>query len=128
MFYIEAFSAWLTDQGVTAPHAYNRTPMLPDRIVTITETGGPPSIDLEDATEIVALQIRCRSPEDAPHEARDLALQIDRIVMDAPRNSFSLAGYRVISTGRMGGRPAYMSTDHQERTTYVCNYWLEIER
>lgn len=128
MFRIEDFSTWLTSHGVNAPYAYNRSPMTPDKIVTITETSGPPSMSLQDATEIVGLQIRSRSSEDTPHEARDLAALIDGILMNDALTPFSLNGSHVLSSGRMGGRPAYMSTDHQERTTYVCNYWMEIER
>src|SRR5215217_5240733 len=112
MLKLEDLSAWYATRGITAPRNYNRMPDDPTNIVVLTDTGGF-GLTVEWAFDQPTFQARCRGATGLA--ARDLAHQVDRATLDAPR-PFSIGGYRVIDVGRVGGPPAYMETDERGRT------------
>lgn len=129
MFKIEALKAFLLEH--TPPgyaYSYNRMPDAPDDMITLTEVPGIVSGDVEEAFEIAAFQMKVRSKRATPIATRDTIHTLDRVILNDALRPFFLAGSLVTRAGRVGGKPVYFSTDHQGRTVYLCNYWLEIAR
>lgn len=129
MLIVEDLAQYLSSQLLTSPpFAHNHTPDQPDHVVTLVEIAGPKDFFLEGATDMAGIQIRCRSPVNDAKEARDLAHRIDRVVMDKSLYPFMLGEIPVIDGDRIGSAPIYFTTDHKDRQTYMCNYWIRVKR
>jgi len=127
MLKIEALATRLLALGIAGPFAYNRPPLQPAGCITLTEIPGGLS-ETEGAIDMVYLQIRSRSNKDEPTGARDTSHTIDAVLLNTNNWPVSLAGSLALSVDRLGGAPIYMDTDDQGRTTYVCNYFIRIQR
>lgn len=129
MLIIEDLGDFISARLVTPPpFAYNHTPDSPDRVITLAEISGPKDLTLEGATDMAGVQVRCRSPVNEAKEARDLAHSVDRVIMDDSLYPLILAGTPVIDAERIGSAPVYFRTDHEDRQTYMCNYWFRVLR
>lgn len=134
MLHIEALPVFFAANG--APHGVppatiytlNRMPDKPDNLVAITEVPGLLVTSVEEATDQAAIQLRVRSHRNDAKTARDIAHALDQVLMDANIRPFYIDGFLVITAGRVGGSPAYLTTDDQGRISYVCNYYLTIQR
>jgi hypothetical protein len=123
---VEDLGAWLkaSPRSITTPIRNIVMPDTPDTVIVLSDYGGYP-LENEDALDVPTFQVRARSEQ--PVVARDLIQQVDRYLVDSQR-PFLLGSQHVITVGRVGGAPGYLETDDRNRTIYVCNYWLRIER
>lgn len=129
MLDLDHLKNFLVDRGARKiPFAYNRLPSEPDEITVMTDTPAPNRLSVERSFETAGIQIRCRSDRRSARRARDNIEILDRIMMDDEARPFYIGGLLVIDAGRQGGAPSYLTTDHQNRVSYVCNYWLTIQR
>src|SRR3954468_21273150 len=104
MLDIEAFGQWLTSHGVTAHISLNRQIRKPDRQVTLTSFPGRKS-ELEYAIKIPGLEIRPPGNKNDMQSARDLAHQIDRIMLDDPLTPCQMGDSWLISIDSASGAP-----------------------
>ena len=127
MLKLEALTAHLKNNGITAPITFNRRPEMPDELLNLVESPGMPA-EIEDAFDNPEVQFTYRSPQDRPDLARDGAHRADRIMLKASLYPVNLGGYRWIACVRSGGGPAYLDIDEFNRGIYVCNYILTVQR
>jgi hypothetical protein len=127
MLDIEAFGQWLTSHGVTAHVGLNRQVRKPDLQVTLTSFPGRKS-ELEYAIQTPGLQIRSRGAKNDMKSARDLAHQIDRIMLDETLTPCQMGDSWLISIDSASGAPYFLNHDGEERTTYVTTYFVRIQR
>lgn len=131
MLKIEDLSTWLkaSPRSITTPIRLTMLPDTPDTVIALSDYGGYP-LEIEEAFDVPTFQARCRGVTAVV--ARDLAHQIDQVMLESVYRPFTLGSgggaKRVIDVGRVGGAPAYLATDDRGRTEYVCNYFLRIER
>lgn len=101
-------------------------PTKPDRMVIVARTGGP-GWALDGAMDDVAFQLRIRGGENNYDDAEDLALSVDRAVLDS-RWPQTIGGWTATIAQRVGGPPAFLVRDPARRTHFTCNYVLSIAR
>lgn len=106
---------------------YNRMPMTPDFAILLAEVAGMP-VEMQTEVDNPGVQILVRSPVDQPIVARDVAHEIDRIMLNDALFPLDLGGTHTWAAGRMGGAPGYLDTDEQRRTLYSCSYWISLKR
>lgn len=123
-----AVIAWLAligaDQGVPlVPGMIGQAiPNMPDRLGIVTDTSGGP-LEVDGLVDTPAFQLRFRGAQADPLDAQRLALAADRRILFAPLPA-TVAGIRLISVTRSGGRPTALSPNPSPglRSEYVCTY------
>lgn len=131
MLKIEDLSTWLKSapRSITTPIRLTMLPDTPDAVIVLSDYGGFP-LEVEDSYDVPTFQVRCRAA--AALAARDLAHQIDSVILEDTYRPFMLGAggnaKRVIDAGRTGGAPGLPEIDDRGRTEYTCNYYLRIER
>jgi len=94
----------------------------PDRLVTITATGGPGYTTEEGGTDAWSFQARLRGPSDDPLTAQMAAQMLDWTILTAPTPAWSY-GVRVINCFRLGSPPTVLPLDPADRRfEYVADY------
>ena len=127
MLNIEALATKISAYGIVTPVFLNMLPPDPDQCVVVTEFPGN-QMQLQNAVDVPSVQIICRSAQLDNKTARDLSHQVDSFFLDDTILPYDLDGSHVLTAGRLGGGPGYFATDEENRITYVCNYWIQIER
>lgn len=128
MLKLEALADRLSSLGVAEQYAFNKTPLRPNRCVTLTEIpGGIAELDTQDLDNCY-FQVRSRGDINEPQQARDIAHAIDEAIMEASNWPTSLGGYLALCATRLGGAPHFLAVDDEHRASYICNYHLKIER
>ncbi len=127
MLKLEALSVKLQEFGVTAAIFLNALPTQPPYVVSLTEFPGKQT-ELDGHLDVPSVQVICRGEQLDNQSARDLAHQVDNFFLDELAYPYDLAGSRVMAADRLGGGPGFFGTDEENRTTYVCNYWIKLER
>ena len=110
------------------PYSINRLTAEKDRHLLITQIPGLQGFDLEGMLDTPGFQFRVRAPRDDSEQAERDIEQIDNIMMDETLWPLRLGDHHVLSIGRQGSPPVYFTTDHQNRVSYLCNYWLQASR
>ena len=96
----------------------------PDRLVTITATGGPGYGTEEGGVDAWSFQARLRGPSDDPIAAEVGAQMLDWTILTAPCPA-SVNGVRVISCQRLGSPPTVLPLDPSDRRfEYTADYIL----
>ena len=120
---------WLTLAGwnVTQETGYPLNPgpeiiFEPDRLVTITATGGPGYVTDEAAVDAWSFQARLRGPADDPLAAEAAVQLLDWIILNGPHN-VQVDGVLVLNVQRLGAPPSALPLDMNDRRfEYVGNY------
>lgn len=98
----------------------------PDRLVTITPTGGPGYVTDEAAVDAWSFQARLRGPADDPLAAQAAAQLLDWTILNGPHNVL-VDGVNVINVQRLGAPPSALPLDPADRRTeYVTNYIITL--
>jgi hypothetical protein len=120
---------FLREHGLeTFPYSVNRITAEKDRHLLITQIPGLQGFGVEGLLDAPGFQFRVRAPRDDSTQAEDDIETIDNILLDETLWPFRLGDHHVLGVGRQGGPPTYFTTDHQNRVSYVCNYWLQASR
>jgi hypothetical protein len=127
MLKLEALAAKLTAHGVTAQIFLNALPTQPALVVCLTEFPGK-ATEMDGAIDVPSVQAICRGDQLDNKSARDLAHQVDQFFMDELAYPYDLGGSLVLAADRLGGGPGFFATDEENRITYVCNYWIRLQR
>lgn len=125
MLLVENLAAWIS-AGVTVGAFENSLPdKTPDEAIGVVDTGGlGGGVRVEGALDAPTFQVLVRAASGT--RARDIAFAVDRLMLEAA--GAVIGGVYVTDSGRVGGRPAYMTRDDKRREIYAGNYWLESER
>lgn len=126
-----AVIAWLhqlgADQDVPlVPGSIGQAvPDMPDRLGVVTDTSGGP-LRMEGMEDTPTFQLRFRGRQGNPYDAEHLALTADRLIVFAP--ALVVAGIRVWSTWRVGGRPTALLPNPSPglRSEYTCTYGCSV--
>lgn len=100
-------------------------PKMPDRICVVTDTSGGP-LEAEGLIDTPSFQVRFRGPQADPFGAQRDALRADRLILFPTVDR--VAGVRVLSVDRSGGRPTALLPDPSPglRSEYVCTYRVRV--
>jgi hypothetical protein len=94
----------------------------PDRIVTLTPSGGPGYVTEEAALDAWAFQARLRGPANDPDAAELAAQQFDWYVLTA-RTPQPVDGVTISNIGRLGAPPSPLPLDPADRRfEFTCTY------
>lgn len=122
--------AWLSTQlpGVAVLTLDQSQPM-PDRQVVVELTGGAGTVQ-ERAYDRQSVQVRTRGAQRDRADAEALAAEVDDVMLGAatPVDMGGPGAAHVNSIDRIGGPPAFLSMDESQRTTFACNYMLQVAR
>ena len=95
----------------------------PDRLVTITATGGPGYGTEEGGVDAWSFQARLRGPSDDPDRGRGGRADAGLDDPDRPLPGPSVNGVRVISCQRLGSPPTVLPLDPSDRRfEFTANY------
>ena len=129
MGYPEHLVAFLRANGFPEfPYSQNRITAEKDRHLLITQIPGLQGFGVEGELDAPGFQFRVRAPRDNAEQAETDIEKIDSILLDDTLWPFRLGDHHVLGVGRQGGPPTYFTTDHQNRVSYLCNYWLQASR
>ena len=131
MLLIETLGPFFRSHGLplsTTVVLNRRSDQGKDEILHIVEINGPPMTDTEDAYDNAAILVRSRGPRNDAVIARNTAHIVDRIMLDPKLRPYDLGGSRVLSSGRLGGGPAFFEIDTDSRTIYMASYWITNQR
>lgn len=120
---------WLTLAGwdVTQETGYPVYPgpevlFEPDKLVTITPTGGPGYVTDEGAVDAWSFQARLRGTADDPLGAQAAAQLLDWTILNGP-HPVQVDGVNVLNVQRLGAPPSALPLDPNDRRfEYVGNY------
>jgi hypothetical protein len=94
-------------------------PPAPDRIVVITNTGGPGFVTEEMAADAVNFQARLRGAPEDPCGAEEAAYSLDQMIMSG------MTGGSVLAASRVGSGPVPLPFDPtDQRTEYTASYTI----
>lgn len=125
----EALVNFLREHGFpTFPYSVNRMTAERDRHLLVTQIPGLQGFGVEGELDAPGFQFRVRAPRDDSAQAERDIEQLDYILLDDTHWPFRLGDHHVLGVGRQGGPPTYLTTDQQNRVSYVCNYWLQASR
>jgi hypothetical protein len=114
---------WDTRQEQGWPiHIGPRIPDSPDRLLTITNSGGPGYTTEEPATDAGTFQARLRGVPDGVLEAEAQAEALDTLIL---RASFPVVidGVPIVTVYRAGSGPTPLPLDPADRRyELTCNY------
>lgn len=121
----ENLAAWLASRDITVSVSFDSLPdREPNRAVALSVSGGL-GLSVEQAFDRPTVSVLTRGANGK--DARDLALQIDRAILDA-EPGFLVGDSWVVDKGRFGGPPSYVATDDRRRVLRSATYYFEIER
>jgi hypothetical protein len=119
---------WITSLGwdVTQETGYPLVPgpeilASPDRLVTVTASGGPGFVTEEGALDAWAMQLRVRGPADDPLAPELAAQQLDLLLFTGA--GLTVDGIRVAAATRLGSPPSPLPLDPADRRfEFTCSY------
>lgn len=104
-------------------------PNMPDQpvdyVVNLSIDGGL-GLQLDGVLDNVSWQVKVSGPQNLYTEAENLALAIDKGLLNAKLGRQS-DGLLVVSIYRVGGMPQHFEVDDAERTYFVCSYFFDVE-
>lgn len=117
-------AAYVQTFVVGTPVFINRIPDAPDQMVMVAIVHGGRGFLVDGAFQEVVVHTRCRA--DSDEEAETLALAIDAGLMNIVPAQMGATYVR--NAYPAGGPPCYFERDVENRTTYFCDYILEVSR
>lgn len=127
----DAIASWLKAEGVTAAFYWDGTPWteIQDPTAVVLALSGGSAPQLERTFDTPSVQVLARGNQTDHVGARDLAWQIDDVLMDAvPPLTLGTPSVRVISITRVGGPPRLLTRDSARRFIFTCNYIFTAAR
>lgn len=114
---------WDTRQELGWPiHIGPRIPDDPDRLLTLTNAGGPGYTTEEPATDAGTFQARLRGAPDSVLEAEEQAELLDAMILGA-QFPVVIDGMAIVSVSRAGSGPTPLPLDPTDRRyELTCNY------
>lgn len=99
-------------------------PSIPGRFVLLSRLGGP-GLQVEGLIDGVGYQIKSVGNQNSYQESEDLALLIDKWLIETP--SSMVHGEWVVGIARVGSAPVPLFVDNADRTHFVCNYVATVK-
>jgi hypothetical protein len=115
---------WDTRQERGAPLVKGPyVPKSPDRLVIVTPTPGAGYV-WDGAADASAFQTRVRGGQNDQDDAEELALALDRLILNASFPVLLPSGQVISHIHRAAGAPAPLASDPDdaERYEYICSY------
>jgi hypothetical protein len=103
---------------------------MPDRLVTVTISGGSGTFGEEQYEDRPTFAVRSRGAQGFQSDAEQIAWGIDRYLLNALAPMYTPAGVLLKAFSRTGGQPAPLpgTPDTALRYTFTCSYIAIVGR